>query len=106
MVVFGATQENRKNLIFSDLVTSNKMLQDELTSRGLQIEKNAVNIKSLNEKLDNLLKQISTLTANDEKNQIIAYDLNNKSDRISNRESRLRNIEAFLPTEALMRIRI
>lgn len=102
MNVFGATRDSRKNLIFSDLVVSNKIHRDELTSYGLQIGKNTVHIESMQEKLDDMIKQVSTLNTNDEKNRTIEFDLNNVLNSITNLESRLANIEAFLPPEAFL----
>ena len=84
MNVFGATRESRNNIIISDLIASNKLFQQELTSHGLLIEKNTVYIKSLHEKLDNLTKQVSALIVNDDKNKTILYDLNNRLNSMTN----------------------
>lgn len=95
MNVFGATRESERNMIFSELIASNKSIQNELTSCARHTDKHEIDIKSLNEKLENLINQVSLITTTVDDMQQVISNLMGMLGSISDLESRIRNIEVF-----------
>ncbi|VVC30825.1 Ribonuclease H-like domain,Integrase, catalytic core,Chromo/chromo shadow domain [Cinara cedri] len=89
------TRESEKNILFSELVVSNKSIQNELTSCNQQTDKHEIDIKSLNKKLENLINQVSLITTTVDDIQQFICKLSGVLGSISDLESRIRNIEVF-----------
>lgn len=81
--MFGNTQESKRNSIISNLEASNKILQNNITLCGRQTDKHEIDIKSLKDKLNYLMQQVSDIAIDNKSITSIMIELNTRLNNIT-----------------------